>query len=501
MQKNKQSAAGHATTGSPRKAAIELFCRWQSRPGPLAPLIEEMAGGLSAPADGRLFLSLVHGVLRQKDALDQLIASFSSHPLSKMRPRTLWTLRIGFFQLLMLDRVPHQAAVDETVKAFRESRQPAWLTGFVNGLLRHAAGERSRLKKELAAGHLDEPLFSHPQWLVARWQKRFGKDMTAEVCRSNNTPPALVLCCNNNRIAPAGLLRLLQEKNVAAVAAAVLPNAIIVRGWKKRVEELPGFAQGLFWVQDMSSQLVASLLQDLPENSLLLDCCAGVGGKTAGLCHCSSSFSVVAVEPDPRRRGRLRETMERLGFGDRVTVAATTLDQYVTGLSGMDGAGSAEHGSPALRQGAAKAMVTSNDKEKKILFAGVLVDAPCSGLGVIRRHPDVRWNRTEGNLADLAANQLALLIRAAATVRENGILVYSVCSMEPEETFGVVDRFLASCSGFQLDDCSSLVPESARFLLDNAGRAGCFLSLPTSDMDGFFAVRFRHTVSAMEEKN
>ncbi len=440
-------------SASPRAVAMELLCAWQRSQEPLDRLCEAGLAGhpFADPRDRQLAWSLVMGVARELRYLDWVIAQFSKHPLAKMKPLTLQALRVGAFQLLCLDRVPAAAAINETVAALKAARQPKWLTGFVNGLLRNVHRERQRLETAAPAPAIR---YSHPDWLAARWQQRYGEARAAALMRGNNRLPPLTLRVDTAKLTVADGLARLRAAGITAAPGHYSPMAIRLDASKGGVAALPGFEEGWFQVQDEAAQLVSLLVGPFGEGDYL-DGCAGLGGKTTHLARLlPPDARLVAVEPSPERLRLLAANLDRLGLAGRVTIQAGELG----GLA-----------------------------ESRGRFRGVLIDAPCTGLGVIRRHPDIRWHRTATDLARFPKNQLGLLAAAADLIAPDGVLVYATCSMEPEEDGEVVDRFLAAHPDFALSDARSCLPAAAAELVTPRGE---FAPPPDRhDLDGFFAAR------------
>jgi 16S rRNA (cytosine967-C5)-methyltransferase len=416
--------------------------------------------GLKDPRDRQLIMSMVYGVIRWRGYLDWIIGNFSKHPLSRIKNRTLQALRIGIFQLLFLDRVPASAAINETVQALKDLKQPKWLTGFVNGLLRSVERKRQNIPDPFDAdsiGSLPEAaLLSHPEWLIKRWKKRYGNAGALSICRINNTPAPVSLRVNTPQTPPRVLLEKLRNEGLHPVAGKYSPLAIKLDAFTGPLTAIPGFADGLFQVQDEAAQLVSYLLGPLQPGSSYLDGCSGLGGKTSHLAQMHATGSrLVAIEPHSGRIGKLKENLVRLQHDTTVTIVEGTLD-----------------------------MLLPENKEK---FNGILIDAPCSGLGVIRRHPDIRWSRSPDDLPRYQEKQLALLKIAAQLLAMQGILVYATCSTEPEENDVVVKKFLAAHPQFILSDCRAMLPENAAGLVDSAG---FFRTMPGhDDLDGFYAAR------------
>ncbi|HEB51236.1 MAG TPA: RsmB/NOP family class I SAM-dependent RNA methyltransferase, partial [Desulfobulbus sp.] len=291
--------------------------------------------------------------------------------------------------------------------------------------------------------------------LVERWQQRYGRAVAEAICRTNNRPPPLTLRVNTRRIGRPQLLASLQEAGCRAEPGRVAPAAIVVHGRTGPVTELPGYGEGLFLVQDEAAQLACLLAGELRQGSRCLDGCAGLGGKTASLLLAAEDgVLITAVEPEKRRFRLLADNMARLGLSGRVRPFAGSLAGFAATSPG--------------------------------LFDLIFIDAPCSGTGVIRRHPDIRWNRRPGDPDRYHEQQLGLLTTAAGLLAAGGILVYATCSLEPEENRQVIEEFLAGSPDFSVDPCAALLPEAAAGLVDDHG----FLHpLPADTMDGFFAAR------------
>ncbi len=449
MKNRHRSHPGPATG---RGAAIETMYRWQDSGRPVDAFLEPVARDLPA-RERHLAKQIVYGILRNLQTLDLVIGNTASHPLRRMKPRTLAALRVGAYQLLFLDRVPPSAAVNETVRALKKMRQPRWLLSFVNGVLRAIARAGDSLPGRDSAG--GRSLSNHPRWLVDRWQARFGRAAAEAICRANNEPPPLTLRVNSRRIDRPGLLARLEEAGCPAAPGHVAPDSIVLQGRTGPVTELPGYGEGLFLVQDEAAQL-ACLLAGSPGRGIrCLDACAGLGGKTASLLLAAENdVMLAAVEPDKRRFRLLEENMARLGLSGQVLPFAGTLAQFAATAAGP--------------------------------FDLIFIDAPCSGTGVIRRHPDIRWNRRPEDLESYCRQQLDLLAIAGRLLAASGVLVYATCSLEPEENELVIRDFLAANPDFAVDPCAGLLPAAAARLVDERG---FFRPLPHDGMDGFFAAR------------
>lgn len=440
---------------TPRSLAIDILCQWQETGKSVDQIKNQFTDSLPDQRDNQLAAALVFGVLRQRGHLDWILENFSSHPLHKMKPLTLQALRVGIYQLLYMDRIPASAAINETVQVIKKRRQPKWLSGFVNGLLRNVSRqiESSSLKTDLPR----HAKLSHPQWLIDRWQTRLGKQITEEICLSNNTPAQLCLWVNSALTTRPKIQESFHQAGINTEPGLLSPEALLLTDYRGSITTLPGFAQGLFQVQDEIAQLVVYLLTPFPPGNYL-DGCAGLGGKTSILAQkLTKESSITAVEPQPGRSRLLAENLTRLGFSQQVKTFAGDIATF------------------------------SQQTDK--LFTGVLVDTPCSGTGVIGRHPDIRWNRSQGDFIEFQKKQLNILATAAKLTAADGILVYATCSMEPEENEDVISLFLQDQTDFKIENAENFVPEPARKLIDPNG----FLkTVPgKSCSDGFFAARLR----------
>ncbi len=447
---------------TPRSMAVAILLQGEKTGAPIDQLRDEelRRHRQTDSRDRRLVMALVYGVLRWQRYLDWVLAAHANHPLHKMKPLTLQALRVALFQTLFMDRIPDSAAINETIKILHSARQPRWLTGFVNALLRAISAKKNSLP--LPSDEVNVPWrvgLSHPDWLLDRWQDRYGHDATVRICQLNNTPPSLVLRLNPARSNARNFLAAMTQAGIDAQPGAMVPDSVVLQGALPAVEELPGYAEGQFMVQDQGAQLIP-LLFGAPLVGPVLDGCAGLGGKTSHLASLLPAGSrLMAVEPHAARIVRLRENLTRLGYLDRVKIIPATLAQY------------------------------ANDCQEH--FQTILLDVPCSGLGVIRRHPEIRWHRQPADLTRYQAMQSELLDIAAPLLAAGGVLVYATCSTEPEENEEAIDRFLEHHPDFALSPCALALPPVARVFLD--GR-GFFRTIPNlSGTDGFFAARLVKT--------
>jgi 16S rRNA (cytosine967-C5)-methyltransferase len=442
-------------TRNARFVAIETLKRHQQSRQPLSRILDSLASkyGL-VRADRHLSMKISYGVMRQREHLDRLLQELCVRPLNQMQPFVYQALSAGLYQLIFLDRIPPSAAVNETVNAVREAGLPKQLQGFVNGVLRQFLRLRDDLPGPDTVGPDNRQLLNHPAWLTRRWQSHFGAEAMRKICAGNNLEPALCVRVTRQTSRPV-LLRRFAESDIEAAPGNYSEEAILVTGQHGPVKELPGYHEGLFQVQDQAAQLATLLLGPFKPGMRYLDCCAGLGGKTTHLADLMvlPGAELIAVEPDTRRFQLLKENLHRLPGKGITSTVNETLETFV-------------QTAPAH-------------------FDRVLLDAPCSGTGVIGRQPDIRWNRDESDLPHYRDQQKSLLDLASRVVRPGGSLVYATCSIEPEENIEVIRDFLTLNPGFTHTDCNPFLPEPAHELVvDN-----CFAPLPGPGIDGFFAAR------------
>jgi 16S rRNA (cytosine967-C5)-methyltransferase len=393
--------------------------------------------------DRRLAHELAAGVLRQQNFVDDALAPVIARGLSGVDPRLHRILRLGAYQLLALDRVPAHAAVSVCVDLARDVGGDR-AAGFVNAVLRRigrveplAAGSSGQLS---VAGELAHR-YSHPSWLVSRWVHRYGAQETEALLAWNNQRPQLVI-----QPARASLAELSEQFEAAGIESAAAPWGAGLTVGVSQPRELPGYAEGEFVVQDPAQALVIRFA-NISAGSTVLDACAAPGGKAIALGRAAAR--VIAADRNPQRVRRLRDNLVRAG---RPGIWAIVADAA----------------SPPLRQ-----------------VDAALLDAPCLGTGTFARHPDARTRVRPAALNDLAANQSRLLDGVAGVVRPGGLLIYSTCSLEPEENESTVTQFLARHTEFQREASTAVPPE----LLSSAGDLSLFP--PRHGTDGAYAARLR----------
>ena len=396
--------------------------------------------------DRRWTQELVFGTLRRRGWIDAVLDRCVRGGLSRIDPELTDVLRLGVYQLLFMGSVPPYAAIAQSVELAKQ-RRGIGASKLANAVLRRVDRERSDLRPE---GGVQDPVealaitHSHPRWLVARWVQRWGIAHTRQLLDANNTEPPLI-------VRPFGVVReqleaSLERSGVTCEDAPLVHDSVRLVG-PLALTELGAFRQGMLCVQDPAATLVAKDAA-FEANGVVADLCAAPGGKALELSH--RAALVVAGDRAASRLGRLRENVLRL---DARNVQLVAMDAREPALGMVD---------------------------------GVLIDVPCTGTGTLRRHPDARWRLKVSDLAVMATTQRAILESASAIVRPGGLLVYSTCSLEPEENDAPVDAFLARHPEWTLEPPPEhTVPES---VID----AGRLRVLPhRHGVDGAFAVRLR----------
>lgn len=407
------------------------------------------------PSERALTREMVYGVCRCRNRLDWALDQVSDRPVESLDVRLQTLLRLGAYQILELERIPVWAAISETVDLAKSTGR-ARASGFVNAVLRHLA----RRKEELARPTFEDPMDklvlgqSHPRWLVERWMKRFGHEATAAILEAHNERAPLSLRVNTLKSSSQAVKEELQKEGFLVKESSVVPGMLRLESWPREVTATEIFRSGACIIQDEAAALVGFLSAPKPGETIL-DACAAPGGKTTHLAeHMKDRGAVIAMDRWLARMQRLVRQSRRMGFESILPVVGDALAPPVKGP-----------------------------------FNLVLLDTPCSGLGVLRRHPEGRWLKGPEIIGRHAELQFALLNALADWVAEEGALIYSVCSFEPEETTDLVAHWLADNHGWMLEDSRPYLPEAAHRWVTEDG-AMCILPEPGGP-DGFFAIRLR----------
>ncbi len=436
-------------SASPRVAAVNMIGNVLDRAGTLSEPGELQARGKALdPRDVAQARHIAYGVLRWLGALEWLAAQLLKKPL-KNKDRDIQRLvLVGLFELWKSEGGEH-AAVHQTAEGARQLGKP-WATGLINAVLRRFQREKSDWLQKLSAR---PERFSHPEWLLDRLRADWP-DHWQEVAEANNRQAALWLRINQARGSVENVEQAFHEAGYetmrhehASMALKITPSA--------PVEQLPGFSEGLWSVQDPAAQLAPGWLDAQP-GERILDACAAPGGKTCHLLEASPQSQVLALDRSASRLERVKENAARLGFADDPRLQ--------------------------IRQGDAADPSAWWDDQP---FDRILLDAPCTALGVIRRHPEIKWLRSPEQVDEAVALQASLLSQLWPTLKPGGILVYATCSILGDENSRQIRRFLES-----QEDAQAADPEVA---YGQAGEAGVQILPGEADMDGFFYARIRKT--------
>jgi 16S rRNA (cytosine967-C5)-methyltransferase len=392
-----------------REAAFGILLRIEQQDAYASELLHSSQYARLSVADHGLTTELVMGVLRWRSLLDQQIARHSSQRLEKLDAEVLTALRLAAYQLSFLDRIPERAAVHESVELVKRSRKRSAVP-FANAVLRklsQAALEQQRVLPTIRADHVADLSTSsaHPLWMIERWVAQYGLPATQQICEHDQSIPETVVRLSSPSI-EAGLA----QENVVLAPGRLLTSARRVQSGD--VTQALAFRAGCVIIQDEASQLTALLAGHA---STILDCCAAPGGKTRILADQNPDATIVAVELHPHRARVLRKLVP----GKNVQVIAADVRQLPVSM----------------------------------LFGRVLVDVPCSGTGTLARNPEIKWRLQPEDLADLQNRQLAILQSAAKHTAPGGRLIYSTCSLEPEENSAVVEKALALDPSLHVLDC------------------------------------------------
>jgi len=401
--------------------------------------------------DAGLATELVLGTLRHRARVDWTLAGALRHPLDHLTPRIRAVLRTGVYQLVFLPRIPSRAAVHEAVTLARRHGH-AGTAKLVNAVLRRVAAEGERPFPEGSLSERVAAEYSHPRWLVDRWLARFGADETAALCRANNQPGPATVRVNMQRRRPEDAAQRLREAGVT-VTPTILHEGYYVDGPFSPRHEM--VAEGTLTIQDLGAMLVTHVLDPQPGETVV-DGAAAPGGKTTHIAErLRGRGRVIACDV---HQGKLERLSRRASLMGLETIEAHHQDARTLGK--------------AFRHQAHR----------------LLLDAPCTGFGVLRRRPDIKWRARPEDIPALAALQSEMLRGAADALRPGGVLVYSVCTIEEEEGQNVIASFLRDRPDFAPDDALLLPAAVARATIG----PGRILLLPHRDgTDGFYIARLR----------
>ncbi len=434
----------------PRGTAVKILNRVERTESYLDKVLDaELKGTDLSDLDKGLLTEIVHGVVRWKNRLDWVLNGFSHGNFSKSEINVKNTLRVSLYQILFLERIPHAAAVNEGVEFIKRIRgeKPA---GLVNAVLRNIIRNIDGIRYPDPAEDQVQYLavyYSHPHWLVKRWLARFGYDETQKLLTANNERAGLSLRINKLKVDPGHFLKMLDQQQIAYTGSSHIDYFVRVKTLS-RIGQMDLFRNGMFTIQDESAALPCLLLDPRP-GQRVIDLCAAPGGKTTNLGEMMrNEGEILAFDKYEAKVNLIRTSCDRLGLRNVSLRVADALSLEEA---------------PADR---------------------VLLDAPCSGLGVLVKKPDIRWKRDVSDIMKLTQLQHDMIENAAKLVRPGGVLVYCTCTTEPEENQEIVRSFLERHPEFKLENAGDFVNHN----LVNAD--GFVETFPhRQGMDGSFAAR------------
>lgn len=491
------------------------------------------AAKLSAQ-DQALAFELVYGVLRHRATLDWRLNAVASRPMERLPCIVANVLRLGAYQMLYLDRIPVSAAVNESVTLAKRVKGRDW-RGMVNGILRNLDRRREVEWPDVAHDPVEglSVTYSCPHWLTQRWIDQWGRELAEQLCRRTLTVPPLTLRTNTLRCSREQLESTLREQGYAVSRTAISPQGLVLEHCGP-LHPLSVLREGWCYVEDEAAQLVPLLL-DVRPGHRVLDACAAPGGKCSHVAALmQNQGEMIATDSDPRRLTRLESNLRTLGVTCAQLVRLSHDAHHPAFPPHPDPLPAGER-----KEGGSPFALSWLEREEGG-FDRILADVPCSGLGVLRRHPEAKWQKPDrhahairprparapapadghwfsanGNPEDGAGTeigsptarepwldrhgerQFTILQRVSRYLRPHGVLVYSACSTEPEETTDVISRFCREHPDFRHEPSAPWLPPRARSLTNPAGD---FLTVGSPyNMDGFFAARLRRT-SRMRNK-
>ncbi len=416
-----------------------------------------LEGGELSNLDKAFITELVYGTLKWRLSIDHIIDQFSSVKIKKLSPWILNILRLGVYQLVYMSKIPESAACNESVNLAKRYGHSA-SSRYVNAVLRNVARSGEKIaypdrSKDLTA-YLSVK-YSHPEWMVKNWLERFGESFTEEFLKSNNEAAPLTVRINTLKTDKEGLANALKNEGFETMPAKHIDSALTIDN-PSSLAKMEAFVKGLFQVQDESSMMVGKVLDPKP-GEFVVDVCSAPGGKATHIAEIMENRGQVVARDIHEHKIRLiNEAARRLGI-DIIETEVFDASEQDTKLIGKA------------------------DR--------VLVDAPCTGLGIIRRKPDIKWTRTINDLNEIVKLQKKILSVSSKYVKPGGVLVYSTCTIEPQENEELVKEFLKDNEDYSLEDISELIPDG---LAKDTAKGGYIQLYPNIDgIDGFFISRMR----------
>lgn len=416
---------------------------------------KQLEAGELSELDRAFSTELVYGTIKWKLTIDWIIKQFSSVKPGKISPWIMNILRLGIYQLLYMDRIPVSAACNESVTLAKRYGHSG-SSGFVNAVLRNISRSKEKIsypdEKKEPVKYLSVK-YSYPEWMVEKFLTIYGADFTESLLSAGNAVPEVTVRVNTLRTSREDLIEELKKDGVEARIGKYVQEAVVLVN-PSSLQRLSAFKKGLFQVQDESSMLAGRILDPKP-GDLVIDVCSAPGGKATHMAQLMENKGVVLARDIHEHKIKLiDEAAQRLGLN---IIKTEILD------------------------------ASKKDDINYMKADRVLLDAPCSGLGIIRKKPDIKWTRTAAETSQLPGLQDTLIEAAATNVKPGGVLVYSTCTILPEENQRVVEKFLKNNIEFELDDIAGLVPGE---LQDNIEKKGMLNLFPSRDgIDGFFMAR------------
>ena len=414
--------------------------------------INKYLKGIENARDENLVREIVYGVIENLTYLDYMISKLSTRKIEKIEAKILEILRIGVYQMAFMDKIPHRAAVNESVNLTKKYGHKG-LVGFTNGLLRNFSRKKEKIMEIDVKDKIDylSIKYSHPKWMVKRWVKEFSYEFTENILKHNNSKAKLNIRVNTLKVTREELKNILINYGYKVLETRYAKDGLIVED-PIRITELEEFHKGYFTIQDESSMLVAQILSPR-ENSVVLDLCSAPGGKSTHMAQIMNNRGrIISCDIYDHKLDLVKENADRLG----ITIIETKKQD---------------------------ALELNEDFIEKMDY--VLVDAPCSGLGIIRRRPEIKWNRKEKDIESLSNMQKIIINNAGKYLKPGGVMVYSTCTIEREENMEVVEYFLNNNKDFVLDEFK----HDIRSNMNNEGTGYVQLFPHIHGTDGFFIAR------------
>ncbi|WP_366921594.1 16S rRNA (cytosine(967)-C(5))-methyltransferase RsmB [Metallumcola ferriviriculae] len=445
---------------SPREIAFEVLKRIEHEGAYANLAVNQAVKGAVTKLDRAFITEIVYGTVRRRLTLQWHLEHYLSKPWKKLDPDVRLILLQGAYQLIYMNKVPASAACNEMVNLTKKLRYRS-AAGFVNGVLRNVARGKKNLKwpdKSLDPIEYIAVVHSHPRWLVKRWIENFGVEETEKLCTYNNQPSPVTARVNTLKTDYDGLSTALKSESVQVLSSRMIPEALaIVSG--PPLDKLRAFKEGLFTLQDESSMLPASVLAPAP-GTMVIDGCAAPGGKTTHLAELMENRGrILACDVHNHKLKLIEANKNRLGIS---IVTEELLDARELGEKY---AGQADF---------------------------LLLDVPCSGLGVLSRRADARWRKLPGDIVKMASLQWEIITGACRALKPGGIMVYSTCTITKEENQWLIDKFVSEFPEFETEDITNLLPFTIKTEDVEDARLGRLQLLPQRHgVDGFFVARLR----------